>query len=494
MVTVSNKGTYTDTRRGSAMRRKKIRIMQGAAVLAVALTSAGAVVAVGGTASAAGTAAARTAATGTAAAAARTAAGTETVRPDAPGSPAQLPFGQVPITNAQCEAELNINCYVPNQIEAAYNLPALYNRGITGKGTTIVIIDAYGSPTISDDLASFDAYLGLGAPPFKVVKYGNVPAFDSSNGDMVGWAGETSLDVEYAHAGAPGAKIVLVEAANDDFSTLVGAVNYAVSHRLGDVISMSWGWSEQDSPADSGQYAKVFTAAAKAHITVVASSGDTGASGYNNNGNYISHPVVSWPASDPNVTAVGGTQLNLNASGQRAGEDSAWNDTYDTNVQDDFFGNDGPNPFATGGGKSVIFHRPSYQNSVRSVTGNSRGVPDISMSASGSSSVNVYETWFGVDGGWTPTAGTSESAPMFAAIVALATQEAGHPLGLINPALYKLAAEHAPGIVPVASGNNTVSFGNTTVHGYSVKHSYNLATGLGTANGEYLVPELAKLG
>jgi subtilase family serine protease len=451
-------------------------------VLAVALTSAGATTAVAG-------------AVGAGAVGARTVADSFRVLPQTRMAAQQgLPVGQVPISDAQCEAEFSINCYLPTQVEAAYNLPPLYNRGITGKGTTIVIVDAYGSPTISDDLTQFDDYLGLGVPPLQVVKYGNVPPFDNTNGDMVSWAGETSLDVEYAHAGAPGAKIVLVEAANDDDSTLVGAVKYAVTHHLGDVISMSWGWAEKDDPADGGQYNSVFAAAAKAHITVVVSSGDTGVSGFDNNGNFISHPVVSWPASSPLVTAIGGTELNLNASGGRNGPDSAWNDTYNHAVQDGFFGNDGPRPFATGGGKSVLYKRPSYQNSVKSVIGNQRGVPDISMSASGSSSVNVYETFFGVDGAWTPTAGTSESAPMFAAIVALAVQMAGHPLGPINPALYKLAAEHAPGIVAVASGNNTVSFGNTTVHGFSVRKGYNLATGLGTANGEYLVPELAKLG
>jgi kumamolisin len=94
-------------------------------------------------------------------------------------------------------------------------------------------------------------------------------------------------------------------------------------------------------------------------------------------------------------------------------------------------------------------------------------------------------------GGWYPGCGTSEAAPMFAAVVALADQEAGHPLGLINPTLYALAARHAPGIAQVASGNNTVTFNGVTVHGYSVRHGYNLVTGLGTVNGQYLVPELA---
>jgi subtilase family serine protease len=399
----------------------------------------------------------------------------------------------VPFSDAQCEAVFGIDCYVPDQVEAAYNLPALYGRGVTGKGQTIVIVDAFGSPTIADDLLQFDQYLGLGTPSLRIVQVGHVPAFDSGNADMIGWAAETTLDVEYAHAGAPDAKIVLVEVAQDDIQHLALGVRYAVQHRLGDVISLSWGETEQALgrklvSSDSS----IFSQAASSHITIVASSGDSGASGQEDNGDYYRHPVASWPATSPFVTAVGGTRLNLNASGARNGLDAAWNDTYSTAVSDFFFGNDGPNPLATGGGKSAYYGRPGYQNGVRSVTGNQRGIPDISMSASCSVAVNVFETYSGGNGGWTASCGTSESAPMFAAIIALADQAAGHPLGLINPALYALAASHAPGIVPVASGNNTVSFSGGTVHGYSVRHGYNLVTGLGTVNGQYLVPELAR--
>ncbi len=398
----------------------------------------------------------------------------------------------VPFTDAQCEAVFGIDCYVPDQVEAAYNLPALYGRGITGKGQTIVIVDAFGSPTIADDLLQFDQYLGLGTPPLRIVRVGHVPAFDSGNADMIGWAGETTLDVEYAHAGAPDAKIVLVEAAKDDIQQLALAVRYAVQHRLGGVISLSWGEAEQALGRELvSSYSSIFSQAARSHITIVASSGDSGASGQDGNGNYYRHPVVSWPATSPFVTAVGGTRLNLNASGARNGLDTAWNDTYSTAVNDFFFGHDGPDPLATGGGKSAYYGRPGYQNGVRNVTGKQRGIPDISMSASCSVAVNVFETYTGGNGGWTASCGTSESAPMFAAIIALADQVAGHPLGLVNPALYALAARHAAGIVPVASGNNTVSFPGGTVHGYSVRHGYNLVTGLGTVNGRYLVPELA---
>jgi subtilase family serine protease len=398
----------------------------------------------------------------------------------------------VPFSDAQCEATFQVKCFVPDQVEAAYNLPALYKSGINGKGRTIVVVDAFGSPTISNDLLQFDQYLGLGTPPLRIVKVGKVPAFNPDNGDMIGWAGETSLDVEYAHAGAPKAKLVLVEVGKENLQQLALGVKYAVQHKLGDVISLSWGVPEQAlGRAFVKSYGSIFSQAAKSHITVVVSSGDSGASGPENNGSNYRHRVASWPATSPFVTAVGGTKLNLNASGGRNGHDAAWNDTYNTAVSNFIFGNAGPNPLATGGGKSVYYGRPSYQKGVRGVTGSQRGIPDISMSASCSVAVNVFETYSGGQGGWTPSCGTSESAPMFAAIVALADQEAGHSLGLINPALYALGAKHAAGIVPVASGNNTVSFSGVTVHGYSVRKGYNLATGLGSVNGKYLVPELA---
>jgi subtilase family serine protease len=398
----------------------------------------------------------------------------------------------VPFSDPQCEAVFQIKCYVPDQVEAAYNLPSLYHGGITGKGRTIVVVDAFGSPTIANDLLQFDQYLGLGTPPLRIVKVGKVPAFNSGNGDMLGWAGETSLDVEYAHAGAPSAKLVLVEVGKETVQQLSLGVKYAVQHKLGDVISLSWGAPEQDLGRQFvNTYGSIFSQAAKSHITIVASSGDSGASGPQNNGSNYRHPVVSWPATSPYVTAVGGTKLNLNASGGRNGHDTAWNDTYSAAVSNFFFGNSGPNPLATGGGKSVYYGRPSYQKGVRGVTGGQRGIPDISMSASCSVAVNVFETYSGGQGGWTASCGTSESAPMFAAIVALAAQEAGHGLGLINPALYALAGQHAAGIVPVASGNNTVSFSGVTVHGYSVRKGYNLVTGLGTVNGKSFVPELA---
>ena len=156
-----------------------------------------------------------------------------------------------------------------------------------------------------------------------------------------------------------------------------------------------------------------------------------------------------------------------------------------------------PAALASGGGLSIYFGRPSFQNGVQGVVGNHRGVPDISMSASCNGSVDTYGTFGGAPAGWTPTCGTSEATPLFAGIVALADQLAGHSLGLINPALYQLAAQRAPGVVDVTSGSNTVSFvqgGHAqTVTGFSARPGYSLATGVGTVDARYFVPELARL-
>lgn len=204
-----------------------------------------------------------------------------------------------------------------------------------------------------------------------------------------------------------------------------------------------------------------------------------------------------WPASDPLVTAVGGTQLHLDANGNHTSPDTVWNDTFSAVTNQFIFGNNGPNPLAGGGGKSVLFSRPSYQNLVRGVVGHARGVPDISMSAACNGAVDVYQSFAPTEVGWFPTCGTSEATPLFAGIVALADQVAHHSLGLINPALYVMSALHLPGLVDVTSGNNTVSFTQNnkkiTVQGFNARPGYDLASGLGTVNGALFVPELAAL-
>jgi subtilase family serine protease len=419
--------------------------------------------------------------------------------------------GAAPYTTAQCQHHFHISCYTAQQIQQAYNLPALYRKGINGAGTSIVIVETFGSPTIGRDLATFDAAMDLPNPQLDIVQpEGKVPAYDPSDLAMVGWAQETTLDVEWAHAIAPGARIVLVEAASLSAGTLLRAVQYAIDHRLGDVVSQSW-VSYLDLPANAAAirywHDTVYAASVSEHVTVVVATGDSGATARNPDGSpapYYTYPVTGWQATDPDVTAVGGTNLNLDADGNRLAADTVWNDTFNKAVVSMTQLSSPPVPLATGGGVSSVFPRPSYQDGAEPIVGGSRGIPDISMSASCAGAVDMYQSFSGTESfpdmnpGWNELCGTSESAPIFAGIVALAAQVAGHPLGLINPAIYQLAAEHARGIVPVTSGNNTVSFtesGKTvTVDGFYARPGYSMAAGVGTVNAEYFVPELARLG
>ena len=412
-----------------------------------------------------------------------------------------------PPTTADCEKAYKVACYEPGQIQQAYHLPAVYASGVTGQGATIVIVDSYGSPTIKNDLSVFDRTFGLPAPPsFQIIQpAGQVPAYNPNNSDMVGWAGETTLDVEYAHTVAPGANVLLVETPVSEtegvhgFPQIVEAEQYVLNHHLGDVISQSFSATEQTFPAKSAVLALrgAYQLAAKDKVTVLTAAGDSGAADVGlDQSTYYLVPVTSWPDSDPQVTGVGGTELHFNSAGQPTAP-TVWNDTYSKTTNEFADGNAGPNPLAGGGGKSVFFTRPWYQNGVRNVVGDRRGVPDISMSASCNGSVDTYGTFGGAPAGWSPSCGTSEATPLFAGIVALADQVAGHSLGLINPALYQLSAQHAPGITDVTSGNNTVSFEQggreQTVRGFAARPGYDLASGVGTVNAEYFVRELAFL-
>jgi subtilase family serine protease len=410
-------------------------------------------------------------------------------------------------TTAECEADFSVACYSPLQIEQAYGLPALYKRGIEGQGQTIVIVDSFGSPTIAGDLAVFDKTYGLPAPPSLKVIQPAGPVTWTGSADQEGWAGETTLDVEYAHTVAPKAKILLVETPVSEtegttgFPQIVTAEKYVIDHNLGDVISQSFSATEQTFPSKGSieSLRGAYLDAYRHNVTVLAASGDSGAADAQLNGSDLyTFPVTSWPDSDPLVTGVGGTQLHLNAAGDKTGPDSAWNDTYSVATNQFIFGDNGPNPLASGGGKSVIFNRPSYQDGVRRTVGDQRGVPDISMSGACNGAVNVYESLPGVAGSWGEVCGASESTPLFSGIVALADQVAHHRLGLINPTLYRLSAEHAPGVVPVTSGNNTVSFaqnGTTyTVQGYAAKAGYSLVDGVGTVYAPAFVYELASRG
>lgn len=407
-----------------------------------------------------------------------------------------------PTSTAFCEKKYHIACYEPFQLQRAYNEGPLFDKGIDGQGQTIIIVDAFGSPTVAHDLGVFDKTFGLPAPPSLTVIQ---PAGAIPPGNHAGWAGETELDVEYSHVMAPDASILLVETpVNEDegktgFPEIITAEKYVIDHHLGGVISQSFSATEQ-SFASAQQLLSLrgaYIDAAKNHITVLAASGDSGAADVGYDGRtYYTFPVTSWPDSDPLVTGVGGTQLHLNASGAHTSPDTVWNDTYNKATNEFIEGDAGPNPLSGGGGASVIFARPSYQDGVKQVVNQQRGVPDISMSGACDGGVDMYQSFPGQAPGWYVTCGTSEATPLFAGIVALVDQMAGHPVGLINPALYSLAASGASGIVDVTSGNNTVTFTQNgkavTVKGFDARPDYDLASGVGTVNAANFVPQLAR--
>jgi len=416
-----------------------------------------------------------------------TATGTATgaiARPAVTGHPVyHLGRTASPPTTADCQAQLQINCYSPRQLETAYDTTALYNRGITGRGRTIAIVDAFGSPTIAADLHTFDQAFGLPDPPsLKVISpAGKPPAFDPTDSDMSGWAFETSLDVEYAHAMAPEAKILLVTTPVSETEGVTGlpqivqAENYVINHHLADVISQSFGATENTFPSKASllRLRSAVTNAQRQHITVLGSSGDAGATDGQAPDGSTNYPyrVNSWPSSDPLVTSIGGTQLFLDAQGNRTAPDVVWNDGYG----------------AGGGGKSEVFSRPQFQDSVRRVVGRDRGTPDISLSAAVDGGVLVYTSYDPTEVGWGIVGGTSEASPLFAGVVALAAQKAGHRLGDINPALYRLLGQRRSGIVDITSGNN--SFDGVT--GYRATRGYDLASGVGTLDAAKFVPALA---
>jgi subtilase family serine protease len=401
-----------------------------------------------------------------------------------------------PPTTAQCEASAGIACYSPGQFQTAYDLGPLYTLGLTGKGKTIAVVDAFGDPNAGANLATFDKAFGLPAPPsFKVIQpAGPVPPFNPSDPTMANWAIETNLDVQYAHAMAPGAKILLVETPVAEtegvtgFPEIVKAENYVVAHHLADVISQSFGATEQTFPTAQSllDLRSAYKAAAQAGITVLASSGDDGATNSTLSGASVYlHRAVGWPASDPLVTAVGGLQYFLDANGNQTQPAAVWNDTS-------LLGG----LAAGGGGRSTVFNRPAYQNSVANRVGSQRGIPDISLSAAVNGGALVYLTTSALipADNFYIIGGTSESSPEFAGIVAIADQAAHHDLGLINPALYAMNAQQAAGIVDITAGTNTVTFSqngsNHTVLGFDAQVGYDLASGVGGIDGAKFVPEL----
>lgn len=367
-----------------------------------------------------------------------------------------------------------INCYNPLELAKAYDIPS----SLTGAGQTIVIIDAFGNPTVSQDLKVEDTTFGLPAANLNVIYPDGQPAFDPGNADEVSWSGEISLDVESAHAVAPAATIDLVVAKSDQDADILSALKYVVGHRLGSVLSQSYGEAETcQDPSITKADELLFAAAALQGMSVFASSGDDGAAQPSCDGNSFIKSV-GYPASDPLVTGVGATSLTASQPDGTYQSETAWNDEFGS----------------SGGGYSTLFSRPLYQfGSVQNVK---RGVPDVSYS--GDVNNGLLIAWSQGDpanvGDIFIFGGTSAGSPQWAAVAALADQAAHHRLGFLNPALYLLSHGPKAGYVfhDVTTGNNSVTLSDSngnpvSIVGYPAAKGWDAVTGIGTPDVAHLL-------
>ena len=278
-------------------------------------------------------------------------------------------------------------CYDPYQMRTAYQVDSLIAAGYDGTGHTIVIIDAFQNPNLVSQVAFYNNYYGLPPTNLTQIAPDGLTPFNPADDNMVGWAEEISLDVEWAHAIAPGAKIMLVLAKSNEDTDILSALKYAVDNNLGDVISMSFGENESCVDPDLlAQQHDVFAAATLKGITLFASSADEGAALQSCDGSTWVK-AVSSPASDPLVAGVGGTELHaadycLTALGCNPATNPAPG-TYQSEIVwnegapfGDFANVFGFGTISTGGGFSVLFDEPPYQKGTVTFTaGAARACP-----------------------------------------------------------------------------------------------------------------------
>jgi subtilase family serine protease len=368
----------------------------------------------------------------------------------------------------------DFKCYGPEQIRHAYGFDQLISKGVTARGRSIVIVDAFQSPTLRQDLALFNKVFGLPSAPLHIFAPQGLPPFDPNDPNQVGWSGEISLDVEWAHAVAPKATINLVLARSDSEVDIPAAVAYAVDHNLGDVISMSFGQLEDClGPASLRAIGATFKRATAKGTSLFASSGDFGSTQPDCTTDGLRFGV-GYPASDPLVSGVGGTILYANLRTGAYNSERAWKETLDGQV------------IGTGGGFSRVYGTPRYQRPLHLP---SRGVPDVAYSAGVNRGVLV--AWGVPDGvgEFFVFGGTSAGSPQWAGLTALADQLAGHRLGFLNPAIYAIArsSRYSKTFHDITKGNNR----EPGFPGYSAGTGWDPTTGWGTPKANNLVPTLA---
>lgn len=353
--------------------------------------------------------------------------------------------------------------YSALDVQGAYKMNALYREGLDGTGETVAIVDAYGSTTIAQDLAAFSNYMGLPKADLKVIGTSTESNFSGDANE--GWAAETTLDVEWVHAIAPRAKIILVVAPTNSFDDLI-AGDITASQQPGVVtISNSWaGFEAGLDPAFQQSADAVFKVISAGGAALNFASGDSG-----DNALQIGMYDVGWPASSSYVTGVGGVSMVLDQRGNIRFQ-SPWG-TNITQIADTIKNGsaplDPPNnigfEYGGGGGVSDVYPVPSFQ---RGLGGIRRQVPDIAWLADPYTGVEIiYSVDSNGDLGIEAIGGTSLATPMFSALWSIAVQNAGHPLGQAAPYLYELPQGAITDILPISSPANvtgTISDSNGT--------------------------------
>jgi subtilase family serine protease len=392
-------------------------------------------------------------------------------------------------------------CYLPATIRAAYNFDTTFEGvPLAGNGQTIAIVEAFGSPTLvptgspnysTSDLAKFDAEFAIQDPPsLSIVCPQGCPVFNphDTKHNELGWALETMLDVEYAHAMAPGANILVVVATTSTADAINAAIASALSSGA-NILFQSFGEPEYLIHPSSAEVAAAHANYEQAQIngiTVLAAAGDLGAA----NGN--THANASFPASDPLVLAVGGTEGlpypgGLSPNGVVYGGEQVWNedDKKDGIV------------WATGGSPSLLFPLPPFQTGLNLT---SRTIPDVSFNAALNGGVVVYTTALG--GGWYVMGGTGAAVSQWAGVIAMVNEasilKGFNPLGYINPAIYSLAQGKTANrdFHDITVGDNVFGSPVSTQLltgssvGFLAKPGYDAASGWGTPNVANFVVDL----
>ncbi len=371
----------------------------------------------------------------------------------------------------------------PCQVEKGYNFSGLIAGGSNGTGFTLAVVDTYDGTEpqtqLSSDLGSFETLTGIAAGTVNYLY--PVPTTTNLNTTSTGWGFEEALDIEWARATAPAAKIKMTFAP-DQTAGLYGSVDWLVAHQATNVISLSWGendvgvYNAYANTCQSGCNATtdgsyellhpVFQAAALEGITVLSATGDCGAAAG------TSGVSTDYPASDPYVVGVGGTDLTLSGS-------NGWSSEVGWGGNSSGATSPGcSNQGGSGGGYSS-FPRPYWQSGTGISTNQTvRGEPDVAAIAGGGGVMTVYS------GFEVAAQGTSVACPIWAGLVTDIVSYAGAPLGFVNPALYAAAAgpTGSKAFHDITSGNN----------GYAAARGWDPVTGLGSPNGGVLGPLLTR--